>query len=196
VNITWADHLIPRTADYVWDTTTETWQWIKDDPERALQLIVAFLLIAVALYLLLSYLDMKRRWLLRGSKMPKKARRKWVRRHIVDGYQAWLEREAALGRLTDGEVAAAVRMIRRAVMPEATWEAAVKWQNQQRSKQKLAEMSVKERICLRLSRIGKRLLYTPAKIPGPPVPNAQAKALAKPVRKKGEMFARKTPRTT
>lgn len=186
------DHLIPRTWDWIWTMFNEFWMWTVLNPERALLLLAAWFLLTIIILLMFELQKIKRRWLLRGSKMPKKARKKWVRHFIVDGYEQWLERQVSFGKITEGECAAAVRMVRRAVSPEETVEAAIKWQNAQRKKAKLAELTLAEKIKLRLSSVGKRLLYTPAKIPGPPVPKAQAKALEVPKLKKGEMFARKT----
>lgn len=185
---------IQPTLDWLWLHFTEMWVWLMLNPERGFMLAVSFLVLLLSVYAMWQVLKTNRQQLLRGSKMPKKARKKWVRKHLVDGYRVWLERQVSVGMITDGEAAAAVRMVDRAINPVPQWEAAIKWQNAQRKKAKMKELTLAERIKLKLSLAGRRLLFTPVKIPGPPVPSAQRKALETPKLKKGEMFTRKTTR--
>jgi hypothetical protein len=181
------ERLIPRTGEYIWTSVTEWWDWTVVNPERVLLQGVIFSLLAVTFWLMLTVWDEKRRQLLRGSKMPRKARHKWVRRHMLERWISATETDIVRGVLTESEGTAMIRWLKRATSPEDF--AAVKIAQKAGDKKSL---SLRECISIRMSHLGKRYLYTPVKIPGPPVPAAQAKALEKPTRKKGEMFARKT----
>lgn len=177
----WVDRIIPRTLD-----------WVQLNPERALLLIATFVLLYAAIYMLLSTYQTRRQQLLRGSKMPKKARNKWVRRYTLDRWIASTERDIAVGKLTESEGTAMIRWLKETAGPQVFQDKLKTAKVEQELPVKQRLELLKKRIQRRVSFYGRMALFKPVKIPGPPVPRDQAKALEAPKRKKGEMFARKT----
>lgn len=188
------ERLIPRTWDYLWLHLTEMWVWANDNPERGILLVVASLVFLSALYGAYRVHQVTRQQLLRGSKMPRKSRKKWVRKHTLNKWIASTERDISLGVLSEGEGTAMIRMLKRIFSPEETLglgaiKRGIQDDPKLPAKERLARL--KKRLQYRTSFYARRFLYSPVKIPGPSVPAAQKKALDRPKAKRGEFLPRK-----
>ena len=181
------DRIIPRTWDWLYFHFADMVLWYQTYPERGLLLVVSVGMAVVAMYLLLTVMMLRRQWLLRGSKMPKKQRNKWVRRYTLERWIASTERDIALGKITESEGTAMIRWLKEAAGPTTFIEKpkTAKLESELPLKERLELL--KKRIQRRISFRGRSVLYKRVKLPGPPVPKQQA--VVKP--KKGEMFSRK-----
>lgn len=184
-----------------------------DDPIRTmlLVLVIGFLLWAIFVERSLrsehkqhlrkeqELLALKEKELLRGSKMRKKDRHIWARRHMADIVTSALEDAQDRGELTDAEVSWGYRKI------------AEQWKIPDLKKRKLMGIAevvkpcknkctpehlnkVKSGIIQRMGFRVRALLNKPVAIPGPPPAEAQTRILKLPKMEKGLFCVTLTPR--
>lgn len=157
--------------------------------------VETFLIVAISLIIFVVVTATASMWRLsnipRGSRMNRKERAKWARRHMANRFVDVLEEDYGKGTLTDAEVSWGHRLVATAfktrgfIVPELYGVKAV-------SKAKKPEAShfkeVKEGLMKRLSWKFRRILFAPVRIPGPPIPKDQEELLSQPKKKQGRFF--------
>lgn len=152
-------------------------------------------------------LALKEKELLRGSKMRKKDRATWARRHMADIVVSGLEDALDRGELTDAEVSTGYRSLatvwklpdlkkRKLLGLEEVIRPTNAFDNYPPTNKKLEEhlAVVKAGIVKRMTFKARAFINRPIKIPGPPPAEAQSKLLKLPRPEKGFFFALLTPR--
>lgn len=177
--------------------------WVMLNPVQTFMLAVSFLALTMMFFLMLRYLNWRRKEGSRGSQMPKKTRARWAKRHMANVMVDALEKEYGKGVLCDAEVSWGHRLVASAfksrgfIIPELyTVPVSKQKRKPVNGDEKVQFLSHLEAV---KSGIKKRLrwkywqpLYKPVKIPGPPVPRDQAELLSQPLQKPGRFLKNHT----
>lgn len=173
--------------------------WIMLNPVQTFMLAVSFLCLTMLIFIMLRYLTWHRKERSRGSRMPKKTRAQWARRHMANRFVDALEQDYGKGILSDAEVSWGHRLVAAAfksrgfIIPELYTTKVSKQvrkpANETEEAQLLSHLAeVKNGIKKRRQWKFWNFLYKPVKIPGPPVPADQAELLSQPRKAKGRFL--------
>lgn len=170
-----------------------SWDYIRIYPEQALLWLIICVIVIWFVITVIFQRKEAQRLRLRGSKMSRNARKKWLQKHCADTIYSAFEKELDAGHISQSEFTSLIRMAKSRVgLPDLANRK--KWGDVEHITPSKATTTrehlsaVKDGIALRLTWGIRNWFYKPVKIPGPK-PGEDVKA--KPLRKRGVLLARR-----
>lgn len=185
----WTDWLL----GYLLLFYASAWDYVRTSPERD---VIWSLCCVIIVWFIVTMIHMHKeakRLRLRGSKMSRNVRKKWLQKHCADTIYAAFEAEVDAGHISQSEFTALVRMAKSRVgLPDLAnrkkWGDVEVITPSKKTVNKDHLKAVKDGILLRTQWNIRNFLNKKPAIPGPP-PGADIKS--QPLRKRGALLSRR-----